>query len=71
MLPDGNYEIIVVDAVAQPDGSLRLELTIVAGDHKGEVVSMTAARLGLGEIDALGTPGTLEVAGGKPDLSLG
>jgi hypothetical protein len=69
MLADGTYDVIVVDAEA--DGrSLRLDLTILAGEQKGEMVSMQAEGLGVSELDALGTPGTLTVVGGEPSLAL-
>jgi len=71
MLPDGTYDVFVVDAVADGDGgALRLELTILSGEHKGELVPMRAAGLGVDELDALGRPGTLTVTGGDPSLSL-
>lgn len=71
MLPDGTYDVFVVDVEAEgPGDRLRLDLTILAGDQKGEVVSMRADGLGVGELDALGTPGTLTVAGGEPSLVL-
>ena len=44
--------------------------TILAGDLKGEVVSMRADGLGVDELTALGTPGTLTVRGGEPSLVL-
>jgi hypothetical protein len=69
MLPDGSYDVFVVDAAAEAD-ALRLELTILAGEHKGEVVTMRAERLGVGELEALGAPGTLRVADGEPSLVL-
>lgn len=72
MLPDGTYDVFVVDAEAIPgevDG-LRLELTILAGEHRGEVVSMRASGLGVEEVDALGMPGTLTVAAGHPSIVL-
>jgi hypothetical protein len=69
MLPDGTYDVFVVDAAAEGD-VLRLELTILGGDQKGEVVTMRAEGLGIGEVEALGAPGTLRVAGGEPSLVL-
>src|SRR3546814_1317396 len=59
MLPDGTYDVIVVDAEAEGDDGLRLELTLLDGPHKGEVVSLRATGSGVDELDALGTPGTL------------
>ncbi len=71
MLPDGTYDVFVVDATVEgPDGGLHLDLTILAGEQKGEVVSMHAVGLGIGELDALGMPGTLTVSGGEPTLAL-
>jgi hypothetical protein len=71
MLPDGAYDVIVVDAALdEPGGALRLEVTILAGEHKGEVVSVRATALGIDELAALGTPGTLTVAAGEPHLVL-
>jgi hypothetical protein len=80
MLEDGSYDAFVVDAVEEvaddraqgadaPEGpALRLELTILSGPHKGEVVAMRTAGLGLGELDALGMPATLTVVDGRPLL---
>ena len=70
MLPDGAYDVFVVDAAADGPEALRLDLTILAGEQKGEVVSMRAEGLALGELDALGLPGTLTVTGGEPALVL-
>ena len=71
MLPDGTYDVFVVDAEAIGTGDrLRLDLTILAGDQKGEVVTMQAEGLGVDELDALGTPGTLTVVDGQPRLVL-
>ena len=70
MLPDGTYDVFVVDAATDGPGALRLEVAILAGDQKGEVVSVRADGLGIDELDALGLPGTLTVAGGEPTLLL-
>ena len=51
MLPDGTYPVIVVDAEGPDDaGTFHVELTVLTGDHKGELVSVAATNLG---IDAL------------------
>jgi len=70
MLPDGTYDVFVVDAEAGDGDRVRLELTILAGDHKGEVVSTQAQGLGVDELTVLGTPGTLTVRDGEPSLVL-
>ncbi len=71
MLPDGTYDVFVVDADTdgEPD-KLRVELTILAGQHKGEIVSMRTQGLGVDEIGALGLPGTLTVRAGQPYVTL-
>ena len=71
VLPDGTYDVFVVEATSEgPGDRLRLDVTIVAGEQKGEVVSVRAEGLGLSEIHALGSPGTLRVTGGEPTLTL-
>lgn len=78
MLEDGSYDIIVIDAdqlaggVSDGGGDsvVRLDLTILAGTHKGEIVSMRAVGLGIDEITALGLPGTLTVHQGEPSVAL-
>jgi hypothetical protein len=69
MLADGTYDVIVVDAVAEGD-SLHLEATILAGEHKGEMVAVRATGLAVDELDALGMPGTLTVRDGAPSIVL-
>lgn len=68
-LPDGAYDVLVVDAEDAGDGQ-RLDLTVVAGDHKGHVVTVTAPRPLGGAIDLLGLPATLTVSGGVPTVRL-
>ena len=71
MLPDGTYDVFVVDAeTVGPGDHLRLELTILAGEHKGEMVPMRTEGLGVAELDALGMPGTLVVTDGQPSVPL-
>jgi hypothetical protein len=73
VLADGTYDVIVVDAdqVGDPhDDAIRLDLTVLGGAHKGEVVSMRAQGLGVDPVDALGLPGTLTVQSGQPSIAL-
>jgi hypothetical protein len=72
VLDDGIYDVFVVDATFE-GGTATLELTVLAGQHKGEVVSVSApattfgvGELQRGEIDLLGMPGTLTVENGVP-----
>ena len=69
MLPDGTYDAIVVDAERDEDG-IRLELTITAGPHKGEVVAVRATKLTMDPIDTLGIPARIVVDNNGPRVEL-
>ena len=64
-LGDGAYDVLVVDASADGNAFV-IELTIVSGAHKGDVVGVRATGLDTDELDLLGLPGTLHVEGGVP-----
>jgi hypothetical protein len=64
-LPDGTYDVVVVDATADRD-ALAIEITILSGAHKGDVVGIRATGLDVDELDLLGMPGTLTVEDGVP-----
>ena len=74
MIADGSYDAFVVDAEVSDDGAgvrrTVLELTLLDGAHKGEVVSVSADDLRRSEIDLLGLPATLTVSGGQPSVRL-
>jgi hypothetical protein len=73
MLPDGTYDVIVVDAETGDDGDLHIEVTISLGPRVGDVIRLRrrhvereAAVTGSGDPYALlGVPGTLHVRAGK------
>ncbi len=73
--PDGDYDAFVLDVVDEPgdDGSSsvqRLDLTIVAGELKGQVVSVTSPSP-LGDFaDLVGMPATLSVRDGEPSVTI-
>ncbi|HVM07545.1 MAG TPA: hypothetical protein VM345_03695 [Acidimicrobiales bacterium] len=69
-LADGEYSIFVIDAEEVDDGTVRLEITITAGEHKGEVVAVRAAHLTGDPVLMMGLPGTLHVVDGVPRVSL-
>ena len=70
-LADGTYDALVVDASAGDDGSIGVEITIVAGPAKGEVVALRTSDLGgTDPLDLLGVPATLTVRDGAPSLRL-
>ena len=69
MVPDGVYDVFVLDATAGSDDSgptVQLVLTLLDGAHKGEVVEVTARGLEGDELDLLGTPAVLHVEHGRP-----
>jgi hypothetical protein len=67
-LADGTYDALAVDAREGDDGSVTVELTIVAGLAKGEVVSLRATGLVGDPLDLLGVPATITVADGVPSV---
>jgi hypothetical protein len=69
VLGDGSYDAIVVDADTAADGALVVDLTILAGEHKGEIVTVRAANTRRDPLDLLGVPATLVVASGQPAVT--
>ena len=69
MLDDGTYDVVVVDADTEGDVAA-LELTIIAGRHKGELVTVRAVGLRGESYELLGVPGTLVVTNGEPSVRL-
>jgi hypothetical protein len=49
---------------------VRLELTIVAGPHKGDVVAVRAEHLAMTAVEALGLPARLVVTDQRPEVVL-
>jgi hypothetical protein len=69
-LSDGVYDAFVVDARVHGDGRTTLELTIIAGEHKGEVLELTATGLEGDEIELMGMPATVTIDGGTPRVRI-
>ena len=72
VLEDGSYDVLVVDAnrVEGAVGVVSLDLAIVGGEVKGEMVSVRATGLAGDPVMFLGLPGTLTVTGGVPAFAL-
>ena len=70
VLADGTYDALIVDAHSEDDGSVRIELTITAGEHKGEVFNLRGRFPGHDELDLLAAPATLVVSEGQPRVTL-
>jgi hypothetical protein len=70
VLDDGTYDALVVDASEAEGGGVSIDLTVVAGPAKGEVVTLVGHGLRGDPLDLLGVPGTLTVTDGAPSLRL-
>jgi hypothetical protein len=70
VLDDGTYDALVVDATEAEGGAISIELTVVAGPAKGEVVTLLGHGLRADPLDLLGVPGTITVTDGTPYLRL-
>lgn len=68
MLDDGSYEALVFDADEGPEG-VTVELTIIAGEHKGEVISIRSDTFDGDALDLLGTPAAVVVTDGRPSVT--
>jgi len=69
VLEDGTYDALVFDADERDGGGVSVELTILAGEHKGEVVSVSSPDWTGDALDLLGIPATLTVTDGEPQVT--
>ena len=69
-MPDGRYDVFVVDAETIDETTMRVEIAIVTGDNKGDVFAMRGPHLARDPIELLGLPGTLIVRDGVPRLEV-
>jgi len=72
-LPDGTYDVFIVDAQADPADETRvnqLDLTVVTGPFKGEVMTVASQGLEGSDLDLMGMPAVLTVADGRPTVTL-
>jgi hypothetical protein len=75
-LPDGSYDVIVVDCEIDDDGDLRIEVTVTLGPHIGRIVALRNKHVetrhgALNTADPyslLGIPGTLRVRDSIPSF---
>jgi hypothetical protein len=79
VVDDGVYDVFIIDATPEEPGADTtgtpgarwvVELTILAGEHKGAVVAVRAGGIGDDEIALIGMPGTLTVTNGVPALRI-
>lgn len=71
-LPDGRHDALVIDVHDGTDdlgrSTQRLELTVVAGEAKGLVVTIVTGEPLGDEIALIGMPATITVADGEPSV---
>ncbi len=70
-LPDGSYEAIVVEVSPVPEGGARLELALLSGAHKGDVVHVRSPGLDPDDLSVLGAAARVTVVAGIPGVRLG
>jgi len=70
-LPDGSYEAMVVDVAPVPEGGARLELALLSGSHRGEVVHVRSPGLDPDDLAVLGAAARITVVAGIPGVRLG
>ena len=71
VLPDGIYEVVVVDAQEGDDDTLHLDLAVVSGAQKGDVLRLSGPRRDRDATTLLGLPATVRVHEGAPRLTFG
>jgi hypothetical protein len=70
VLDDGVYEALVVDVDDLHDNDVVVvHLTIVAAEHKGDVVAVRVAGRESDPLALLGVPATLTVRDGEPSIA--
>jgi len=62
---------MVVDVAPVPEGGARLELVLLSGSHKGEVVHVRSPGLDPDDLAVLGAPARVTVVAGIPGVRLG
>ena len=68
-LPDGEYDVVVVDAEIDADGAAHIDVVIVAGESKGRVASLKGPPPTREPTLLMGLPARLIVRDGVPALS--
>ena len=69
-MPDGRYDVFIVEAETIDETTMRVEIAIVNGDARGDVIAVRGPHLARDPIDLLGLPGTLIVRDGVPRLEV-
>jgi len=77
VLPDGTYDVFIVDATEETSAGdsaeqrvMHLDLAVTSGEHKGEVLTLAATGLAGEEHELLGMPATLTVTDARPSIRI-
>jgi uncharacterized protein YcnI len=69
-LPDGTYDVMIVDVEIDEEQHARIDVVLTAGSHRGEVASLRASSMGQDPVGLMGLPARLEVKDGTPRLKM-
>jgi hypothetical protein len=69
-LADGRYDVFILDTEILDADTIRVELVLVSGDAKGDVVALRGPHIAPDVIALIGLPATLVVANGVPRIEL-
>lgn len=70
VIPDGAYDVLVIDVEDRSDGRRYFEIAVLSGDRKGLVASVSTRADDEDPAALLGLPGTLYVRRAVPDLRI-
>ena len=69
-LPDGRYDVFVIDAETIDEMTMRVEIALVSGGDRGNIIAVRGPHLADDPVSLLGLPGTLDVRDGVPRLTI-
>jgi hypothetical protein len=72
-VPDGVYDVFIVDAAPDPNDAgrvARLDVTVVSGEHKGATFGLNVNGMDGSDTDLMGRPATMTVSGGIPTVTV-
>jgi hypothetical protein len=69
-LPDGTYDVMIVDVDVDEQQHVRIDVVLTAGSHRGEVVSLRASSMRQDPLGLMGLPARLVVKDGTPALKM-
>ena len=69
-LPDGRYDAFIIDAETIDENTMRVEIALLTGDDKGNIIALRGPHLADDPLSLLGLPGTLVVRDGAPRLEV-